>query len=113
MPYLDIRSSKPIDETTRNNLQLEICKIMPVLPGKNVSNTVICISDTCTMYNEMQPIQAVFIDVRLYKASPEDSKKEFAKQLTAIFESVLQIPPPKVQINFFEQPNWAVNGDYF
>ena len=113
MPYLDIRSSKPIDGPTRNTLQLEIGKIMPVIPGKNVSNTLICISDNLTMYKDTQPIEAVFVDVRMYKCSPEEDKKEFVKLITPILADTLKIPPANVQLNFIEQKNWAVNGDYF
>lgn len=113
MPYLDIRSSKPIDGATRNALQLEIGKIMPVIPGKNVSNTLICFMDSYTMFKENKPIDAVFVDIRMYKSSQEEDKKEFVKQFTALLADTLGIPPAHVQLNFIEQPNWAVNGDYF
>lgn len=113
MPYLDIRSSKPIDGPTRNTLQLEIGKIMPVIPGKTVSNTLICFMDNYTMYKDTVPIDAVFVDVRMYKNSPEEDKKEFVKQITALLADKIDIPPTNVQLNFIEQPAWAVNGDYF
>ena len=113
MPFLDIRSSKPIDGPTRNKLQLEIGKLMPIIPGKNVSNTLICISDNYAMYKDAEAKEAIFVDVRLYKNSPEESKKEFAKEFTGLLETVLGIPPSAIQMNFVELPNWAVNGEYF
>ena len=113
MPYLDIRSSKPIDGPTRNALQLEIGKIMPVIPGKNVSNTLICFMDNYTMFKDLKPIDAVFVDVRMYKNSPEEDKKAFVKQITTLLADTINIPPANVQLNFIEQPSWAVNGDYF
>ena len=113
MPYLDIRSSKPIDGPTRNTLQLEIGKIMDIIPGKNVSNTTICFADNYSMYKETKAFEAVFVDIRLYKSSPEDSKKEFAKQLTEVLKEISEIPPANIQMNFVELPAWSVNGDYF
>lgn len=113
MPYLDIRSSKPIDGPTRDALQLEIGKIITVIPGKNVSNTLICFMDNYSMYKDRQPIDAIFVDVRMYKTSAEEDKKEFVKALTTLLSETLDIPPPHIQLNFLEQPNWAVNGDYF
>ena len=113
MPHLDIRSSKPICEATRNELQLEIGKIMPVIPGKTVSNTLISIADNYIMYKDAQALEAVFVDIRLYKASPEESKAEFAKQLTKLLEAKLKVPPVNIQMNFVELPSWTVNGDYF
>jgi len=113
MPYLDIRSSKPIDGPTRNTLQLEIGKLIEIIPGKNVSNTIICIADNYTMYKDAQPFEAIFVDIRLYKNSPEESKKEFAKQFTVLLEELIKVPQSNIQMNFVEMPSWAVNGDYF
>ena len=113
MPFLDIRSSRPIDGPTRNKLQLEIGKLMPIIPGKNISNTLICISDSYTMYKDAEEKEAIFVDVRLFKSSPEDSKKEFVKELTTLLQTTLGISSSVVQMNFVELPNWAVNGEYF
>jgi len=113
MPYLDIRSSKKIDESTRNKLQLEIGKIMPTIPGKDVSNTLICFADNYTMYKNTEQTESIFVDIRLYKNSPEDAKAAFAKKLAALFEESLQVPPSNVNMNFVEMPAWSVNGDYF
>jgi len=113
MPYLDIRASKKIDAATRNTLQLEIGKIMPIIPGKDVTNTIICICDCCTMYKNAEAFEAVFVDIRLYKSSPEESKKEFAKVFTELLEAQLQIPKANIQMNFVEMPAWSTNGEYF
>ena len=112
MPFLNIRLSKKIDEGTRNVLQQEIGKIMPTIPGKSASNTLISFSDNYEMYNDAVKVEAVFVDIRLYKNSPEESKKEFAAQLTKIFEDVIKVEPGRVHMNFFEMQNWAVNGEY-
>ena len=113
MPYIAISTSKPVDMQTRNTLQTEIANIMDIIPGKNPSNTVINISDSCSFYNDKQPVEAVFVDIRLYKESPEESKKAFAERMFIVLEATLQIPPSKVSMNFTEQPNWASNGNYF
>ena len=113
MPHIDIRLSKPVDAKTRDRLQKEIAGNMEIIPGKTAANTVICISDQCTMYRDTQPIESAFVDIRLYKESPAESKKEFAERLFSIFDSILNIPPPNVQMNFIELPCWASNGNYF
>ena len=113
MPFVDIKSSKPIDAKTRNVLQEEIVKIMPVIPGKDETNTLFCISDHYAMFKQHEAVEAVFVEVRMYKQSPEEAKAEFVKQITPIFDKVLGIPAPMVNLNFTEMDKWAVNGDYF
>ena len=113
MPYIDIRVSKPVDIAQRDKLQSEIAGIMEIIPGKNAGNTTICISDNHTIYRDTKPIEAAFIDIRLYKESPTDSKGIFAERLFGIFEKELDIPPSHVNINFVELPCWASNGSLF
>ena len=113
MPYIDIRVSKPVDTGEREKLQAEIAGLMELIPGKNAGNTTICISDNYTVYREYQAIDFAFVDIRMYKESPEESKRSFAKRLFGVFESILDIPPSNVQMNFIELPNWATNGDMF
>ena len=113
MPYISINASKPITDETRNVLQKEIAGNMEIIPGKTAANTFICISDNYSFYRETQAIEAAFIDIRLYKESPDDAKKAFAMKMFDIIDTVLGIPPTNVQMNFTEQPCWASNGSFF
>ena len=113
MPYIDIRISKSIDIEQKNKLQSEIAGIMEIIPGKNAGNTTICISDNHTIYRDTKSIEAAFIDIRLYKESPTDSKSMFAERLFNIFQNELNIPPSHVLMNFVELPCWASNGNLF
>jgi len=113
MPHINIMISKPLDNDTRNDLQNKIADSMELIPGKNAGNTLICISDNYSMYRDKKPLEAIYIDIRLYKESPDENKKEFAERMFVIVESVLGIPPANVQINFVELPCWASNGGFF
>ena len=113
MPHIDIKVGKPMDDVTKTRLQAEIAGSMELIPGKTAANTLICVSGGYSMYRDMQPLSAAFVDIRLYKESPEESKKNFAERLFSIIEDVLQIPPSNVQMNFTELPCWASNGKFF
>jgi len=113
MPYIDIRISKPVSITQKEKLQSEIAGIMELIPGKNAGNTTICITDNQTIYRDTKPIEAAFVDIRLYKESPFDSKSVFAGKLFSIIENDLGIPPSNVSMNFLEMPCWASNGNLF
>jgi len=113
MPYIDIRISKPVNITQKNKLQSEIAGIMEIIPGKNAGNTTICISDNHTIYRDTKPIEAAFVDIRLYKESSTESKGLFAERLFSIFEKELGIQPSHVSMNFVELPCWASNVKLF
>jgi len=113
MPYIDIRVSKSVDTEKRDKLQAEISGSMELIPGKNAANTTICIADNHTIYRDSKPIEAAFIDIRLYKESPIESKRLFAERLFNIIEKELDIPPSHIQMNYIEMPLWASNGELF
>ena len=112
MPHLDIRLSMPANAEKTGDLAAKIGAVMETIPGKTISNTVISISGGYSMYKDGRPLSGAFVDVRLYKASPEESKKDFSGKIFSIMESVLGIPPENVQMNFIELPSWASGGDY-
>ena len=112
MPQVNIITSRKLDDKTKDTLQREIGAAMPLLPGKTIDNTFIAICDSCSIFNAGAPADAAFVDVRLFKASPEDSKKEFAKKIFEIFKSVANIEPGQIYMNFIELEHWASGGDY-
>ena len=113
MPQVNISVAQKIDDKTKNELQLEIAGNMAILPGKSIDNTTICILDGCSMFRYGKPYDGAFADIRLYKASPEESKREFASKLFSIMQTILKIDPEHVNINFVEMSAWASGGKYF
>jgi phenylpyruvate tautomerase PptA (4-oxalocrotonate tautomerase family) len=112
MPNLNINIGKRVSDEVKNDLQLEIGNSMSIIPGKTIENTVIMINDNYLMFNNGEKVERVFVDVRLYKSSSDESKKAFSDKLFSIFDRILDIPPNRVQINFIELSNWASNGVY-
>ena len=113
MPFVNIMSAHKIGAADRNTLQLEIANNISLLPGKNIDNTVVAITDSYDMFRSGKPLDGIFVDIRLYKASPEDAKKAMAEKLFEIFDKVLGVPNDRVQLNFTEMPAWASKGNYF
>ncbi|MCL2816595.1 MAG: phenylpyruvate tautomerase MIF-related protein [Oscillospiraceae bacterium] len=113
MPYVSITTAKKLDDTTKNSLYSKIGEIMPVLPGKNIDNTLLAINDGVSMFMSGKPNDGVFVSVQVYKKSPEDSKKEFSEKIYAALTDILKIDGGCVYMNFTEFENWAANGNYF
>ena len=112
MPQVNISLSRKLDDTTKGKLQLEIGNAMPLLPTKNIDNTHICLADGCSFYKSGVPLDGAFVDVRLHKQSPEESKKAFAEKMFSILKESLGIDPASVYMNFIEFENWASGGEY-
>jgi len=114
MPYVSITAAKKIDGTAKTLLYTKIGEIMPVLPGKNLDNTLLAINDGVDMFMKGKPNCGVFVSVQLYKKSPENNKKEFSQKIYSILKEVLELDPEScVYMNFTEFESWAANGNYF
>ena len=114
MPFVCITTAKKLDASTKEKLHSEVIKIMPVLPGKDKDNTLLCIDDGVSMFMRGKPNNGIFTDVRLLKKSPEDAKKEFSKKIHAVLKDVLKLADGDCfYMNFTEFDNWSSNGDYF
>ena len=114
MPFVHITTAKKINGPVKDELNQKIMEIMSVLPGKDKDNTLLCISDNASMFMHGEQNDGVFVEVRLFKKSPEENKKEFAQKIYAILKDVLELPDNScVYMNFMEFENWSKNGGYF
>ena len=114
MPYVNITTAKKLDCETKTALYAKIGEIMPVLPGKNLDNTLLSINDGIDMFKCGKPNGGAFVSVQCYKKSPEENKKEFSGKVYEILKDVLDLDGEDcVYMNFLEFENWASNGNYF
>ena len=112
MPQVNISLAGTLDDAAKMKLQLAVGDAIQVLPTKNIDNTQICLIEDCSFYKSGEPIDGVFVDIRLFKQSPEESKKDFAAKMYSILKEALGIEPDCVYMNFLEFENWVANGDY-
>ncbi|MCL2099327.1 MAG: 4-oxalocrotonate tautomerase family protein [Oscillospiraceae bacterium] len=115
MPYVHITSAKKIDDAVKEKLNLGICEIISTLPGKDKDNTLLAITDCGTaMFKSGAYNHGVFVEVRLYKKSPEENKKALAEKMYELLKKTLDLPEDGcVYMNYLEFDNWAANGNYF
>jgi len=114
MPYVSITTAKKLDDAKKTELYLKIGELMPVLPGKDIDNTLLSINDGVDMFMHGKANDGVFVSVQVYKKSPEDSKKEFSQKIHAALKDILKLDSGGcVYMNFTEFENWAANGNYF
>ena len=113
MPYVHITTAKKLDKGAKAGLYAKIGELMPVLPGKNLDNTLLQIDDGADMFMRGKENGGVFVSVQCYKKSPEDAKKEFSKKIHEALKEYLGLCSEDcVYMNFIEFDNWAANGNY-
>ena len=113
MPYVHLKVSRPLTEQQIEAARLAIADIMPALPGKTRDNTMIHITGSCALSMGDSGKPCMFLEVRLYKASPEESKKAFVRKAAEALCALFDIEPERMYINMIELNEWGVGARFF
>jgi phenylpyruvate tautomerase PptA (4-oxalocrotonate tautomerase family) len=111
MPYINVNVSVELDQAKKDAVKAELGRLIDILPGKSESVLMIELNGSKTMYfrGEQKP-PCAFVEVRLYKESPMDAKKEFTAKVFEMLERLLGLKPEDVFLNILEMQNWGVGG---
>lgn len=110
MPYLCVKTTAVMDSSQKEMLQKDLGALISVIPGKSVNNCMIEIVSGCDIFMGGGPLKGAFVDLRLYRASPDEAKKEFLTGLCKILKSRFGIEKQNIYCNMLELPQWG-SGD--
>ena len=109
MPYISINVTKKLSENEKQALQLEVINNISIIPEKVPAHTTVCITDGCTMFKDGKPYEGGFVDVRLFKESPKDSKIAYSQKLFEVFTQTIGLPKENLHINYIQIFDWGTN----
>ena len=111
MPYVSVRSSQHIDDDKAERLQKEIGRIMSVIPGKNIDNTMIQIMGDVRTFMSGKPVNATACELRLLGKAPKEKKKEFVGEMSRVITAELG-ELHQLYINIQEFAEWGTGATY-
>ena len=106
MPYVHLNATRALTEEEIASIREAVAELMPLLPGKNRENTMIHITGGCAISKGDPSVPCLFIEVRTYKASPEDARKAFAARLIAMLSETLSVPGDHIYMNSIPLDEW-------
>jgi len=110
MPYVQVNLSQTLSDEQKNAVYDLINGSIPLIPGKTPEVTMINIADGCSMRMGYSPDPTIFIDVRLFRQAPYESKNDFVREVTKSLASMFGVKPGNIYINITEHNNWGSNG---
>lgn len=106
MPYIHLNTSRSLTEAETAAIREAVAELMPILPGKTRENTMIHITDGCTITKGDPSVPAIFIELHTYKPSPDEAKKAFSAQLIAMLSEKLGVPGENIYMNIIALDEW-------
>ena len=110
MPYVHLNVSRSLSPEQIDAAREAIAACMPLLPGKSRENTMIHISSGCALSIGDPETPCLFLEARLYKASPEEAKRAFVARLSKAFEELFGIAQKRMYMNVIELEHWGAGG---
>lgn len=110
MPYIRIDCSEKVCIETKKEICRNITEMIPVLPNKLPSHTMVCFEDECCLYFDSSFEKCLKITVELYMHSDDDARKEFTEKLMEYLSGKLDIPASRMYMTFLEHDHWGSGG---
>ena len=116
MPFINLRTTKKLEEQEKTYLKNEFGKSISILPGKSEEWLMVSLVDQCSLYFQGQGKEIndiAFIEVKIYGKSDEESYDKLTEKLTDIVSKKLSIDPMNIYVEYEETPDWGFNGSNF
>ena len=111
MPYIRVRTNRPLSEITVKELQKELGKSIELFPGKTERWLMTDCEGDCALSlagNADQPL--AMIEVELLGKSTPDAYAAVTRDLTDMMERVAGIPGEGVYVKYENLEYWGWNG---
>ena len=112
MPFIDIRTTKPVPAKKSEALKSRIGRIIDIIPEKSEAVLMIDINDRCNLFFGGKKQECCYMAVNLHHEAPMKNKKELIEKLFVIAASELEIERQNIFITISEFPYWGANGQY-
>ncbi len=110
MPYIHVSTDAALDQKQKSDLKAMLGQTIELLPGKSEAVLMLRIDEQTQMYFKGEKGNCAILAVHLYKESPHEAKKVYAKQVLKQFCELTKLPAERVFMNFTEHNDWAGNG---
>ena len=111
MPHINVFIPIKLSKAEEQNLVSGLGELIAIIPGKSEKGLMVSVNNSSPLYQGgTAQEKAAYLEVKLFKSCPRESKKEFAEKTIKLLENQLSIPAANIYINFFEVFDWAARG---
>jgi len=110
MPYIAINTTEKLSDAQKETVKAELGRLVTIIHGKTEANLFIDISDSRTMYRAGKSISGAFVDLRLWRQSEFEGKKQFTESALEMLSRELGLSKENIWLNIMELDTWGNNG---
>jgi len=112
MPYIAVNTAQKLSDAQKEKIKTELGRLITIIPTKTEAGLLIDFSDSRTMYKAGENVSGAFIEVRLFRKSEFEPKKQFTEETFEMLSRELGLKKENMYLNFLEFDNWGSAGTY-
>ena len=112
MPYVAIKTTADLSANQMEKIKSELGRLMSIIPTKTEAGLLIDFSGGHSFYKAGVKVDGAFIDVRLYRKSEFEPKKQYTAEVFNLLSGELGIKKENMYLNISEHENWGSNGQF-
>jgi phenylpyruvate tautomerase PptA (4-oxalocrotonate tautomerase family) len=111
MPYIDVKTTVPLDEAKKLKLKDGLGQIITRIPGKTEAVTMIgLVGDYDLYFNGAHMHDGAYVEVKAYKEVAREYKEAVTDGIFQLLGGVLGISAKNIYVTFYDQKEWGCNG---
>ncbi len=111
MPFINTKTSQPITPETEEKLKTELGRAIGCLKGKSESWLMLCFEGNQNMWFQGTADPAAMVQVDIFGTASAEEYGALTREICAILNSELQIPPNRIFVKYSENKHWGWNGN--
>ena len=111
MPYIAVNTAMELSAAQKEKIKSELGRLMSIIPTKSEAGLLVDFSGGHTLYKGGENAEGAFIDLRLYKKSELEPKKQFTAEVLSLLARELGIKKEHMYMTIGEYDTWGSNGE--
>ncbi len=114
MPYINLKTTKKVDNEKCEKIKTAFGKAIETFPGKTEAWLMVGIDDGCKLwFRGDASADSAIVDVELLGSASKDICEKMTSVLCDIINRELNILPDRIYIKYKEYDKWGWNGGNF
>ena len=113
MPFIHVRTTKPVEKKTEKELAARIGNMMPLI-GKSEQWLMLGFEQNCSLYFRGEKSEKIaYVEVSLYGTPSASACDKLTAEICRIYGEVLGIPADRIYVKYSPTDMWGWNGGNF
>jgi phenylpyruvate tautomerase PptA (4-oxalocrotonate tautomerase family) len=110
MPYIAINTTETLPVARQEAIKSELGRLISIIPTKAEGGLLIDFSGEHRFYRAGALVKGAYIELRLYRPSPFEAKKQFTEEVFSLLSRELGIEKDHMYLTIVELEHWGLDG---